>query len=203
MQIIVVGIGTEVGKTIVSAVLVERLQADYWKPVQSGCEAQTDTARVQELVTYLPERTFHPETYCLKAPLSPHAAAELEGISLEEEKIVLPATTRPLVVELAGGLLVPITYYFLNVHLVQRLNLPVVLVASYYLGSINHTLLTYEVLQKYGVPILGIIFNGETVRASKEAIMRYTCLPVLGEIAQHAHLTQDIIREEARNLQLS
>lgn len=197
---IVVGIGTEIGKTVASAVLVEATGADYWKPIQSGSEAQTDTQTVASLVTPLAERVFYPEAYRLVAPLSPHAAAELEGVSINPASITLPATTRPLVVELAGGLLVPLTYDFLNLHLIKQLGLPVVVVANYYLGSINHTLLTVEVLKQAQVPIHGIIFNGTCVPASQKVILSYTQLPLLGEIAQHELLSPAVIRQEAQKL---
>ena len=196
-MLIVVGIGTEVGKTVVSAILVEALQADYWKPVQSGSEAQTDTETIKQWVTPLPTRTFHPETYSLQAPLSPHQAAALEGITIEPERLTLPATARPLVVELAGGLLVPITPNFLNKNLIKQLALPVVVVANYYLGSINHTLLTIEVLDKYGIDILGIVFNGTPNTASRDVILHYTGLPLLAEIPAYEHITPEIIRQEA------
>jgi dethiobiotin synthetase len=197
-KIIVVGIGTEVGKTIVSATLVEALRADYWKPIQSGSEAQTDTQTVKSLTTFLPERTFYPEAYSLKAPLSPHAAAELENVTIDTSTIILPTTDRNLVVELAGGLLVPITYRFLNIHLIQQLALPVVVVANYYLGSINHTLLTIEVLRTYQIPVLGIIFNGACVPASQKVILEYTNLPLLGEIPQLENISPETIAQASK-----
>lgn len=202
-MITVIGIGTEVGKTIISAILVEALEADYWKPVQSGSDSQTDTETVQSLVTNLPTRIFHPEVYKLKAPLSPHAAAALEGIHIDTAKIILPATKHPLVVELAGGLMVPLTHNFLNRHLIKQLGLPVVVVVNYYLGSINHTLLTLEVLDRYAIPVLGIIFNGELVRASRDLIINYSGLPVLGEIPLYVDITPDVIKKEAKKIDIS
>lgn len=197
---IVVGIGTEIGKTVISAILVEALEADYWKPVQSGNESKTDTQTVAELVTPLASRTFHAEAYSFKAPLSPHAAAEVEHTVINPAKLTLPTTSRPLVVELAGGLLVPITYQYLNVHLVKDLGLPVVIVSRYYLGSINHTLLTVEVLKKYEIHMLGIIFNGEPVPASRQAIVGFAQVPILGEVPYYEELGAENIRFEAEKL---
>ena len=196
-MIVVAGIGTEVGKTIISAMLVEALQANYWKPIQSGSEALTDTQTVANLVTPLAFRTFYPEAYSLKAPLSPHAAADLEGITIDTSQLILPQTSNPLVVELAGGVLVPITSDFLNIHLLQKWSLPVVIVSKYYLGSINHTLLTIEVLKMYKIPILGIIFNGECVQSSKEAILAYSKVPLCAEIPFYETITPKIIKKEA------
>jgi dethiobiotin synthetase len=199
-MLIVAGIGTEVGKTVVSAVLVEALEADYWKPVQSGSEALTDTQTVAQLVTPLASRTFYPEAYQLKAPLSPHAAAELENITIDTSQLLLPQTSKSLVVELAGGILVPITSNFLNIHLLEKWQLPVVIVSRYYLGSINHTLLTIEVLKKYQIPILGIVFNGECVQASKKVILEYSQVPLLGEIPFSETITPHFIKKEAEKM---
>jgi len=196
----IVGIGTEIGKTIVSAILVEALEADYWKPVQSGSVEQTDTQTVQSLVSPLVTRTFHPEAYKFEAPVSPHFAAQLEGVEIVPAQIALPATTRPLIIELAGGLLVPLTPNFLNRHLVRQLGLPVILVANYYLGSINHTLLTAEVLDKYDIPVAGIIFNGQSNPATKKVILDYTGIPLLGEIPFYERLTPQIIQAEAAKI---
>lgn len=194
-QFIVAGIGTEIGKTVVSAVLVEAFKADYWKPVQSGALEDSDTETVRRLVSN-PISRFHPETYRLTQPLSPHAAAEIDGIQLDLARFELP-TTNPLVVELAGGLMVPLTSHDLNIDLVQRLGLPVVLVSRNYLGSINHTLLTIEVCRSRAIPLLGLIFNGPTVPASENVILTYTSLPCLGRIGQENQLTSLVISQYA------
>ena len=138
-KLIVAGIGTEIGKTVASAVLVEALQADYWKPIQSGGLEDSDTDTVRRLITNSTSY-FHPEAYRLTQPLSPHAAAEIDGVTIELEKLTVPLTRNGLVIELAGGLMVPLNSNDLTIDWVQKLGLPVVLVSRNYLGSINHTL---------------------------------------------------------------
>ena len=195
-QFIIAGIGTEIGKTIASAVLVEALQADYWKPIQSGALDDSDTQTVRRLVSN-PRSQFHPEAYRLTQPLSPHAAADIDGVQILLENITLPQTSNALVVELAGGLMVPLNSHDLNIDLVQRLGLPVVLVSRNYLGSINHTLLSVEVCRIRAISLLGILFNGPTVPASENFILNYTNLPCLGRIGQENQLTNDVIRHYA------
>ncbi|GAB2570198.1 dethiobiotin synthase [Spirosoma areae] len=201
IQLIVAGIGTEVGKTIASAVLVEALQADYWKPVQSGALEDSDTNTVRQLVS---NRTsvFHPEAYRLKQPLSPHAAAELEGVVIELEKLTLPQTANSLVVELAGGLMVPLNQNDLNIDLVQQLKLPVVLVSRNYLGSINHTLLSVEACRSRNIQLAGLLFNGPTVPATETLILNYTGLPCLGRIGQEESITKEVIRKYTQLIDL-
>ena len=140
----IAGIHTDIGKTIVSAILAEALQADYWKPVQAGNADATDTMEVKRLVSN-PSSIFYKETYFLKEAISPHAAAEKEGIQIELEKIKLPNPLRQTIVETAGGLLSPITSGMTNLNILLHLRLPVLLVSKNYLGSINHTMLTFEV----------------------------------------------------------
>ena len=196
-QLIVAGIGTEIGKTVASAVLVEALQADYWKPIQSGALDDSDTDTVRRLVSNSISQ-FHPEAYRLTQPLSPHAAAERDGITIDPKTITLPQTDNALVVELAGGLLVPLNDTFLNIDLVQQLDLPVILVSRNYLGSINHTLLSVEACQRRNIPIMGILFNGPTVQATETFILRYTGLDCIGRIGQEDVVTKEIIRKYAR-----
>lgn len=196
LQVVVAGIGTEIGKTVASAVLVEALQADYWKPVQSGALEDSDTETVRRLISNSVSR-FHPEAYRLREPLSPHAAAQLDGVTIELDKIILPETNNALVVELAGGLMVPLTNYNLNIDWVQRSGLPVVLVSRNYLGSINHTLLSVEACRGRSIPILGLIFNGPVVSTTESFILNYTGLPCLGRIGQEAEVTQEVVRRYA------
>ena len=155
----VTGIGTGVGKTYVSAHLVETMQADYWKPIQSGDLEATDTMKVQSMVKN-PISVFHPEAYRLTQPFSPHKSAELDGIVIDPVKIILPKTQNQLIVEGAGGLMVPLNNHFLMIDLIAQLQAEVVLVVMHYLGSINHTLLSIEMLKQRGLPINHIIFNG-------------------------------------------
>ena len=199
IRLIVSGIGTEIGKTVASAILVEALNADYWKPIQSGALEDSDTNTVSQLISNSVSR-FHPEAYRLTQPLSPHAAAELDGITIEPEMIVLPHTENALVVELAGGLLVPLNETYLNIDLVQRLGLPVVLVSRNYLGSINHTLLSVEACRNRNIPLLGILFNGPTVPATEAFILNYTGLICIGRIGQEDVVTKEVIRKYANVL---
>ncbi|MCX6213537.1 dethiobiotin synthase [Spirosoma sp.] len=198
-RLIVAGIGTEIGKTVSSAVLVEALQADYWKPVQSGGLDDSDTATVRRLISNT-KSYFHPEAYRLTQPLSPHAAAEIDGVTIDLAKFNLPETQNALVVELAGGLMVPLNNHELTIDLVQKLALPVVLVSRNYLGSINHTLLSVEACRSRNIPLVGILFNGPTVAASESFILNYTGLSCIGRIGQEAIVTKDVISRYARLL---
>ncbi len=155
----VTGIGTGVGKTYVAAHLLETLQADYWKPIQSGDLDATDTMKVRSLVKN-PTSVFHPEAYRLTQPFSPHKAADLDGLVIDPSKIVLPKTQNQLIIEGAGGLMVPLNYEFLMIDLILQLQAEVVLVVMHYLGSINHTLLSIEMLKQKNIPINRIVFNG-------------------------------------------
>lgn len=194
--LIVAGIGTEIGKTVASAVLVEALQADYWKPIQSGGLDDSDTDVVHRLISNSTS-TFHPEAYRLTQPLSPHAAADIDGITIELDKLTAPKTQNRLIIELAGGLMVPLNSHDLTIDFVQKLGFPVVLVSRNYLGSINHTLLSVDACRSRHIPLLGILFNGPTVPASETFILNYTGLPCLGRIGQEEHLTQETIRKYA------
>jgi dethiobiotin synthetase len=181
--IFVTGIGTGIGKTIVSAVLVEKLQADYWKPVQSGDLDDSDTAKVKSLVTNTTS-VFHPEAYRLSQPFSPHKSAAIDGIRIDLQKIVLPATNNKLIIEGAGGLMVPLDGRLLMIDLIRQLDAEVILVSQNYLGSINHTLLSIYVLKKEQIPVKGIIFNGLKDIYSKEFILEYSGLKLLGHIPE-------------------
>ena len=198
-RIIVAGIGTEIGKTVVSAVLVEALQADYWKPIQSGGLDDSDTDAVKRLISN-PVSSFHLEAYRLTQPMSPHAAAEIDNVTIELSKITAPETTNALVVELAGGLMVPLNDRQLTIDLVEALGLPIVLVSKNYLGSINHTLLSVEACQTRNIPILGVLFNGPSVMTTETFILNYTGLPCVGRIGQEQRITPDIIRRYADSL---
>ena len=198
-QLIVAGIGTEIGKTVVSAVLVEALNADYWKPIQSGALEDSDTDTVRRLVSNTVSR-FHPEAYRLTQPLSPHAAAELDGIRIELDAIRIPETDNSVVIELAGGLMVPLNDRDLNIDWVAQSGLPVVLVSRNYLGSINHTLLSVEACRSRNISILGLIFNGPTVPATETFILNYTGLPCLARIEQEDVVTKEVVKKYAISL---
>ena len=199
LQLIVAGIGTEIGKTVVSAVLAEALNADYWKPIQSGDLANSDTEVVRRLVSN-PGTRFHPEAYRLTQPLSPHAAAELDGIQIDLAHIRIPETDNMLIIELAGGLMVPLNDHDLTIDWVAQSGLPVVLVSRNYLGSINHTLLSVEACRNRNIPLVGIIFNGPSVPATETFILNYTGLRCLGRIGPEEAITKDVVREYAKGL---
>jgi len=171
----ITGIGTDVGKTLASAILVEALNADYWKPIQAGDLNNTDTMKVQSLISNTKSK-FHPETYQLTKQMSPHAASEADGIKINIDTFALPITTNSLVIEGAGGLMVPLNDKFLVIDLIQQLKAEVILVSCNYLGSINHTLLTVEALKSRNIPIAGIIFNKRSSKSSEEYILTYTGL---------------------------
>lgn len=177
----VTGTDTGAGKTVVSAWLVRGLAGHYWKPIQSGLEGETDTAKVLRL-TRLAVQRMHPSAYVFRAPLSPHLAAAREGVTIDLATIRLPAADRPLVVEGAGGVLVPLNDRQLMVDLMVQLNLPVIVTARTTLGTINHTLLTLSALRQHGLPIAGVVLVGEPSPDNRQAIEHYGQAPVIGEI---------------------
>jgi dethiobiotin synthetase len=192
----ITGIGTDVGKTLVSAILTEALQADYWKPVQAGLEPTTDAATVRSLVQN-PVSRFWPERYRLQLPASPHAAAAAEGITLQPVDFQLPATTNHLLVEGAGGLLVPLAPGFLMADLAQQFALDVVVVSRNYLGSINHTLLTLEALQARGLRVRGLVFNGEPTPATEDFISAHTNVPLMPRLLPEPTVSPDVVSRYA------
>lgn len=191
----ITGIGTDVGKTIIAAILVEKLQADYWKPIQSGELNNTDTDKIKQLVSNS-RSVFHPEAYRLNQPFSPHKSAALDGIKIDTTTIALPKTANPLVIEGAGGLMVPINDKHYIIDLIKVFEAEVILVVQHYLGSINHTLLSLEILRSKGIPVKGIIFNGESDSFSEQAILTYSPFPVLGYIP----FIENISKEKITNL---
>ena len=190
-RIMVAGIGTNVGKTIVSAILATLLKGDYWKPIQCGDE---DTAIVEKWLN----TTIHPPAYSLKAPLSPHHAARLENTLIRLDSITLPKTTRPLIIEGVGGILVPLTPNTLSIDLFKSWDCKWVIVSKHYLGSINHTLLTIAVLKQLCLPILGIIFNGEENLDSESSILEISKIPLLGRLLPETNLNSQTIKRYAK-----
>ena len=182
--LIVTGTDTGVGKTVVSAMLTLALDGIYWKPIQSGTADGTDRQRVAAM-TGLPEDRFRPERYVLREPLAPHRAAELDGIEIRADDLDLPEDIPPsrrLIVEGAGGVLVPINRQTLQIELFVRWGAPVVLCARTRLGTINHTLLSLEALRHRGIDVLGIVFIGEPMPDSERTIVEFSGAKSLGRL---------------------
>ena len=179
-KIFITGIGTDVGKTVVAAIVTEALKADYWKPVQAGDLEFSDTDRVRSWVSN-DQSVFHPNSYVLKTPMSPHAAAERDDVRIELSQIRSPETTNDLVIEGAGGLLVPLNEKETILDLVEN-DYKILVVSRNYLGSINHTLLTIEALKARGKKVSGVIFNGEEVPTTESIIESLGDAPVLGRL---------------------
>ncbi|MCM4162426.1 MULTISPECIES: dethiobiotin synthase [unclassified Arenibacter] len=194
-QFFVTGISTDVGKTITSAVLVEALQADYWKPVQTGDDSDSDT--ISSLISNS-KTVIHKSSYSLKAPISPHAAAALEGVYIDHNKIQEPITENHLIIEGAGGVLVPLNDSDTLLDIIMP-TYHVVVVVKHYLGSINHSLLTIKWLLLKGYDV-SILFNGEPNAASEDIITKITGVPVLGRIGQEATLTKEVVKKYAEQL---
>ena len=191
----ITGIGTDVGKTIASAIITESLKADYWKPIQAGDLEHSDSKKVEKLISN-EESFFYPEGVKLNTPMSPHASAEIDGITLASKKIKRPETSKNLVIEGAGGLLVPMN----SKETIADLILPtdkIILVSRHYLGSINHTLLTIEVLKNRGFSIAGIIFNGDENKSTEKVILEMTGIPFIGRIDKEPYFDQNVIKEYA------
>ncbi|MFC0776110.1 dethiobiotin synthase [Terrimonas alba] len=197
--IVVAGIGTDIGKTFIAAILTEALEADYWKPVQSGNLDFTDTDFVKQHISNT-KSFFHPEAYRLATPMSPHAAAKIDGTIIEFDKLALPASRNTIVIEPAGGLMVPLNDKQLNINLLKNWGLPVVLVSRNYLGSINHTLLSIEVLRQYGIGLAGIIFNGERNASTEDFILQYTGVNCIARIDHEKIISKETVKRYADKL---
>ena len=198
-KIFVSGISTEVGKTVCSAILVKALQADYWKPVQSGDLHDTDSMKVAKWNSLsLPPPRFHRETHRLTGPMSPHASAAIDGVHIKRSDFQVPATDKTLIIEGAGGLMVPLNEQDTLLDLMRDLQIPVILVFRNYLGSINHTFLSIAQLQQAGVPIAGIVFNGPSTPSTEKIILQMTKVPLLFRIPELSELSLPAIDETAR-----
>ncbi len=179
--VFVTGTDTGIGKTLVSAWLVRSWQADYWKPVQSGIADGLDADVVRAVA---PDAVVHPSAFLLNAPLSPHRAASLDGVAIALGDFHLPRTSRPLVVEGAGGVLVPLNDRHFMADLMVHLGLPVVLVARSGLGTINHSLLSLEALQRRGVTVAGVVMSGPPNDDNRQAVEHFSGVPVVGQLPQ-------------------
>lgn len=193
--LVVTGTDTGIGKTVVAAMLTLALDAVYWKPVQSGTLEGTDTTTVAALTGLGPEH-FLAERYLLTQPLSPHRAAELDGVEIDPAALVLPEmpAQQSLVVEGAGGLMVPLTRRTLFIDVFQRWGAPVVVVARTGLGTINHTLLSVEALRTRNIPILGIVFVGDANADNEETISAYSGIRRLGRLPRLPELNAAELR---------
>jgi dethiobiotin synthetase len=195
MKLFITGISTDVGKTIASAIIVEALQADYWKPIQAGDLDKSDSHKVKSQISNSKSH-FHPNAYALNTPASPHLAAAIDGVIIELEKIKEPITENHLVIEGAGGIFVPLNDTDCVIDLIQP-DYKVIVVSRHYLGSINHTLLTIEALQNRKIDIAGIIFSGDENLSTESIILNKTGLKCIGRIEQEPYFDQNVIREYA------
>lgn len=193
----ITGIGTDVGKTIASAIVVEALEADYWKPIQAGELDNSDTIAVERLVSNTKTK-FRQSAFNLKTPMSPHAAAAIDGIKIEASKIKRPGTKNSLVIEGAGGLLVPLNNKETVLDLIEPTD-KVIVVSRHYLGSINHTLLTIEMLRQKKLNIFGILFNGDENKTTEDIIAKMTGVSILGRIDDEPYFDRNVVREYAES----
>jgi dethiobiotin synthetase len=197
MKYFVTAIGTDSGKTMVSAILCKALQADYWKPVQAGYP--TDSETVKSLVSET-DSIVHTETYVFKTPASPHAAAALENVKISLNDFVIPNHTRDLIIEGAGGCLVPLNDRDFVIDLANKFSAEIILVSNLYLGSINHTLLSWEAIKQRRLPVKGIVFNGNHNAASERIILHHTGLRCLLHVEQEAFFDATTIEKYSKKL---
>lgn len=191
----VTGIGTDVGKTVFAAILVNAIKADYWKPVQSGSLDFTDTDFVKSLSSE--SILFHKEAYRLNQPLSPHASAKIDQVQIKLENIYIPETKNNLVIEGAGGVMVPLNDEGKTVlDLIVKLDVEVIVVSRHYLGSINHTLLTLNALAERGIKIAGIVFNGEENFETENIILKISGIKFLGRIEHTTNVDKPFIQQQ-------
>jgi dethiobiotin synthetase len=200
-RLFITGIGTDVGKTLIAAILVEKLKADYWKPIQSGDLDNSDTMKVHSLVSN-PVSVFHSEAYRLTQPFSPHKSAAIDGVEITLKNVSCPVTSNTLIIEGAGGLMVPVNAEEYVVNLIKMLNAEVILVIKHYLGSINHTLLSLELLKSKDIPVKGIIYNGGEDYYSELAIQNHCNIPVIGRLPHCNELSRDKIVALGKLIQL-
>lgn len=192
MKLFITGIGTDVGKTITSAIVTQALEADYWKPVQAGDLDNSDSHKIQRYISN-DKTVVHKNSYKLNTPASPHLAAQLDGITIDLKKIIEPSTDNHLVIEGAGGILVPLNDNDCIIDLIQS-DYKVILVSRHYLGSINHTLLTFEALKNRNIAVAGIVFSGDENKASEEIILSKTKAKFIGRIENEPYFDQNVIQ---------
>jgi len=198
-RLVVCGTDTDVGKTVVSALLVQGLSATYWKPVQSGLDQGGDRAWLVDRLQ-LPDDRWLPEAYAFQAPVSPHWAAEMEGITIDPDRLTPPPmSNRSLVIETAGGLHVPLTRDWLQIDQLQRWRLPVLLVARSGLGTLNHSLLSLEALRQRSIPVLGLILNGPLHADNPRTLESFGGVPVLAQLPRLDPLNATALEREWQN----
>lgn len=198
--IAIAGIHTGIGKTVASAVIAEALAADYWKPVQAGDLDNTDSMQVAKLLSNGFARV-HPEAHKLSEAMSPHAAAYKDKIEIEHQLFPFPKTEKLLIVETAGGIHSPMSNEATMVDFISHYNLPTILISNNYLGSINHTLMSVEVMKTRGIDLLGIIINGDRNNDSETFIEQYSKLPIIAHIPKFEELTHENITQQALIIQ--
>lgn len=192
----ITGTDTEVGKTVVAAIIAKATQAAYWKPIQCGNLNLTDSDRVSHLV---PKAKIYPETYRFALAASPHAAAAAENMRVDLALLEGPGPKEsPVIVEGAGGVMVPLNAQHLMLDLMVKLALPVILVSRTYLGSINHTLLSIAALKSRGLAVTGVIFTGETNQTTEDAITCLSHVRILGRIPWTEHIDGIFTAEQAK-----
>lgn len=198
-RFVVTGIGTDVGKTVVSAILAETLKATYWKPVQAGDLDNSDSIKV---ASWTNEVNVLPEKFLLTEPMSPHAAAEIDGVIIDSYDLQPPLNS-PLIIEGAGGLMVPLNAHGLTyLDAFQQWKLPVILVSRHYLGSINHTLMSCELLKHRGIEIHGIVFVGDENPATETIILKSTGLEMIVRIPLTETVSKEFIQDQAKRPEL-
>ena len=180
LQFIICGTDTDVGKTLISSFFVRGLKSFYWKPIQSGIETETDSQSILRLSGIKKEKILK-EAYIFEKPVSPHWAAEIDGKKIDINLLKLPKIDGSIVIETAGGLMVPITRNFLQIDQIRKWNLPVIIVCRSSLGTLNHTLLTIEALKKRNIKILGLIINGEKHLDNPKTLREFSKLPIIAE----------------------
>ncbi|WP_412987128.1 dethiobiotin synthase [Pontimicrobium sp. IMCC45349] len=194
-QFFITGISTEVGKTVASAIITEALEADYWKPVQAGELDNCDTKKIEKLISNS-KTQFHPNAFALETPMSPHAAAEIDKVEITLDKIQPPKTNNTLVIEGAGGLLVPLNDSNTILDIIKP-EYQVIVVSRHYLGSINHTLLTVNLLKEKGFKV-AIVFSGEEHPTTESIISKMTNVPIIGRIDEEPYFNENVIKEYAQ-----
>lgn len=192
MKYFITGIGTDVGKTIASAIITEALEADYWKPIQAGDLDNSDSHKVRRYISNT-KSVFHENSYALNTPASPHFAASIDNVVIDLNNIIVPKTKNKLVIEGAGGLFVPLNNEDTIADLIKS-DYKVIIVSRHYLGSINHTLLTINALRNLNIKIAGVIFNGDENKATEDIILSKTKSKFIGRIENEPYFDRNVVK---------